>query len=450
MRLWRVGGVFFLIGAEALLYGYTYPFFSLALAKLDLPNWLIGLNASLASVGILFVGPFLPRAIDKVGLNRLVALLFAISAISFVAILAVNSLPVWFAARFIMGTCFAGLWTTTEIWMNGVVDDRHRGRIIGASGTLYATCQFIGPLVLGGVGVTGSLPLIVAIIPLAAGAVVAMTINPAAGAGEDENLGDPRTLKFALSIAGALIAAAFLVGIGETAMQALLPLYGLAHGIDDAGAARLVAVFALGEAALVVVLGWAADRYGRRSTLLTCAIAATLASAVMPFAVGSSFTLMPVLFVAGGTISGLYTLGVILIGTDFRGSRLAIVSTGFAMAYAAGSIVGSTPVGYLIDLFGPEALPVTIAICFLGLTVFLVLRRSPQAATEPDETTAVSVFDDLPEIKFDLSFLDRRPSPAATSALPDLDAVFRERAAAVARRATERELAGTLAAALSR
>ena len=447
MRLWRVGGVFFLIGAEALLYGYTYPFFSLALAKLDLPNWLIGLNASLASVGILFVGPFLPRAIDKVGLNRLVALLFAISAISFVAILVVNSLPVWFAARFIMGTCFAGLWTTTEIWMNGVVDDRHRGRIIGASGTLYATCQFIGPLVLGGVGVTGSLPLIVAIIPLAAGAIVALTISPA-GAGEDENVGDPRTLKFALSIAGALIAAAFLVGIGETAMQALLPLYGLAHGIDDAGAARLVAVFALGEAALVVVLGWAADRYGRRSTLLTCAVAATLASAVMPFAVGSSFTLMPVLFVAGGTISGLYTLGVILIGTDFRGSRLAIVSTGFAMAYAAGSIVGSTPVGYLIDLFGPEALPVTIAICFLGLSVFLVLRRSREAATESEETSKVSVFDDLPEIKFDLSFLDRRPSPAATSALPDLDAVFRERAAAVARRATERELAGTLAAAL--
>jgi hypothetical protein len=158
---------------------------------------------------------------------------------------------------------------------------------------------------------------------------------------------------------------------------------------------------------------------------------------------------MPVLFVAGGTISGLYTLGVILIGTDFRGSRLAIVSTGFAMAYAAGSIVGSTPVGYLIDLFGPEALPVTIAICFLGLTVFLVFRRSPQAATQSEETTAVSVFDDLPEIKFDLSFLDRRPSSAATSALPDLDAVFRERAAAVARRATERELAGTLAAALS-
>ena len=64
------------------------------------------------------------------------------------------------------------------------------------------------------------------------------------------------------------------------------------------------------------------------------------------------------LFLAGGTISGIYTLGVILIGQDFRGQRLALVSTGFAMAYSAGSIVGSTPIGFAIDLFGPNALPV--------------------------------------------------------------------------------------------
>ena len=48
MRSWRVAGVLILIGAEALLYGFSYPFFSLALEKRELANWLIGLNASLA------------------------------------------------------------------------------------------------------------------------------------------------------------------------------------------------------------------------------------------------------------------------------------------------------------------------------------------------------------------------------------------------------------------
>jgi MFS family permease len=459
MKSWRVIGVLVLIGAEALLYGYSYPFFSLALEKRELATWLIGLNASLAGAGILIIGPALPWLIDRLGLRSLVAALFAISLLSFAAILAADHIVVWFLARFVMGACFAALWTTTEIWLNGVVDDRHRGRIIGASGTLYATCQFIGPLVLGGVGVSGSLPLVVAMLPLAVGAVVALSIRSAKGeVEEEEGLGDTKSLKFALSVAGALVAAAFLGGLGETAMQALLPLYGLAHGVGDAGAAHLVAIFSLGEAVLVAVLGWMADRYGRRFTLLTCSILATVTSLILPFAAGSTLTLFPVLFLAGGAISGIYTLGVILMGQDFRGRKLALVSTGFAMAYAAGSIVGSTPVGYLIDLFGPEALPLSIACGFLGLTIFLSL---PQRAAQTTEIAAPPLaFDNLPDITFDLSFLTE-PAPSLLHKRKPVDVEeakvgyfhvrddrerqernleegFRQRAAEVARRAAER------------
>jgi MFS family permease len=304
-------------------------------------------------------------------------------------------------------------------------------------------------------------------VPLAVGVVVALSIRSAKGeVEEEENLGDTKSLRLALTVAGALVAAAFLGGIGETAMQALLPLYGLAHGVNDAGAAQLVAVFSLGEAVLVAVLGWMADRYGRRFTLLTCSLVASATCALLPFVTGSAFTLWPVLFLAGGAISGIYTLGVILMGQDFRGQTLAYVSTGFAMAYAAGSIVGSTPVGYLIDVFGPEALPVSIAASFLGLTAFLLW---PSRRTD-DRTRAIPParddIDDLPEIKFDLSFLFELPpaalSPASGDDAPpvamempslpeiefdlsfvsaewDLDNGFRQRAAEVAERARQRQ-----------
>lgn len=381
MKLWRVAGVLFLIGVEALLFGYSYPFFSLALEQRGLPNWLIGLNASIAGAGILFVGPFLPRLIDWLGLRRLVALQFAISALSFAAILAFDSIAVWFAARLVMGACFSALWTTTEIWLNGVVDDRHRGRIVGASGTLYAACQFVGPLMLSGTGASGALPLVAAIVPLAVGVAVALSIPSAVGHAEEEESGSVEGLWMALSLAGALVGAAFLGGVGETAMQALLPLYGLAHGWTESEAPTLVAVFSLGEAVLVAVLGWMADRFGRHRTLQFCAIVAVATCLGLPVAIASSVLVFPILFLAGGAISGIYTLGVILIGQDFRGQRLAVVSTGFAMAYSAGSIVGSTPIGLAIDLFGPEALPMSIAAGFIVLGVYLfVRRREPRVA----------------------------------------------------------------------
>jgi MFS family permease len=355
-----------------------------------------------------------------------------------------------------MGACFAALWTTTEIWLNGVVDDRHRGRIIGASGTLYATCQFIGPLVLGGVGVNGSLPLLVAMVPLAAGVLVALSIRPAKGDSEEEDdSGNAETLKLALSAAGGLVAAGFLGGIGETAMQSLLPLYGLAHGFSDAEAARLVAVFSLGEAVLVAGLGWMADRFGRTVTLLLCSVVAAVTSFALPLAMGHALMAEPVLFRAGGTISGIYTLGVVLIGQDFRGHKLAIVSTGFAMAYSAGSIVGSTPVGYLVDLFGPEALPLAIAACFTLLTVYL-LQRGRQAPVAESAEDAAPESDAVPPVNFDMSFLHQlEPVDVEQSEIGDfhvgndrewqesnLEEWFRQRAAELARRSAQRHQPG--------
>ena len=380
-RYWRVAGVLLLVGIEALLFGYSYPFFSLALESKGIATWLIGLNASIAGAGILIFGPFVPWLIDRLGLRLLVAAQFALSLASFAAILLFDDIVVWFVARFVMGTCFSALWTTTEIWLNGVVDDKNRGRIVGASGTLYAACQFMGPLLLSGTGSTGSLPLVVAMIPLAIGVAVALSIRSEVGEVEDdEESGNVHTLRMSLTLAGSLIAAAFLTGIGETAMQSLLPLYGLAYGLTEAGASRLVAVFSLGEAVLIVALGWFADRHGRRLTLIGCTVLAVISTLAFPLVMNQTFLLEPVVFLAGGTVSGLYTLGIVLIGQDFRGQRLAVVSTGFAMAYSAGSVIGSTLIGVLMDLFGSEALPISVAAGFVALLIFLA--RPVRKATD--------------------------------------------------------------------
>ncbi len=377
----RVAGVLALIVAEAFLYGFSYPYFSLALDERAVPLWLIGVNASLASAGILIAGPFLPRLIEAMGLSGLVAAQFLVSLLCFAVLLFTDNLIVWFASRFIMGTCFASLWTTTEIWLNGIAPASHRGRIIGASGTLYAVSQFIGPVVLGQTGAVGTPPLIAAIIPLTLGIVLALSIPARTGANEDdEPEGTVQALLAALPFAAPLLAAAFLAGIGETAMQSLLALYGLHHGFDVAGAAFLVAVFSLGEAVLVMALGWLSDRSGRHFALLLCTGVAVAATGLVPLAVDIPIVLWALLFLSGGTIAGLYTLGVVLIGKEYRGQKLVLVSTGFAMAYSAGSVLGATPVAAAIGAFGYEVLPLGIA--FLFALLFLGVGNPRWRAAE--------------------------------------------------------------------
>lgn len=378
-RAWlRVAAVLALIAAEAVIFGFSYPFFSLALADRGVATWLIGLNASVAGAGILFMGPFLPGLIAAVGLRRLVAGQFLVSMLCFAALLFTDNLLAWFVARFIMGTCFAAMWTTTEIWLNGVAPEQHRGRIIGASGTLYAACQFLGPMLLGVTGATGPMPLLTAMVPLAMGVTLALLTSPHianAVESEEEPEGSWAGLVAALPIAGPIIAASFLTGIGETAMQSLLPLYGTHHGLGITESASLVAIFALGEAVMVSALGWLSDRRGRRFVLLLTSATAAASTLLLPFAIGNPLLVWPVLFVSGGTVAGLYTLGVVLIGQDFRGQRLTVVATGFAMAYSAGSVLGATPMGALMGWFGYEALPIGIGGMFLLLFLALLPRR---------------------------------------------------------------------------
>ncbi|MCP4308822.1 MAG: MFS transporter, partial [bacterium] len=158
---WAVIGVIVLLLVESAISAFTYPYFSLALEKSGLSNWMIGLNASLAGAGILIAGPFLPRLIVVLGLQRLSAAMFGLPLLCFAAMLIVDHVAIWFAARFIMGACFAALWAVTEIWLNGVVSDRQRGRVLSLAMILYTAAQFVGPLTVSLTGVVGLLPFVI-------------------------------------------------------------------------------------------------------------------------------------------------------------------------------------------------------------------------------------------------------------------------------------------------
>ena len=367
-RSWITIALLALLTTESIVSAFTYPFFSLALDQQDLPGWLIGLNASLAGAGILIVGPFLPRLISAFGLSRLVASLFALASMCFAAILLMDHVFVWFATRFVMGACFAALWATTEIWLNGAVDDRRRGRVMVLAMVLYTGAQAVGPLLVSVTGPSGSVPLVAAMLPLAIGALVAVCVRSEAGSEQGAGHAEPERfgLVQAFGTARTLIVLSFAIGLVSTAVLSLLPVFAVGIGLNDDVASQLVSLFGLGELILVVALGGVADRFDRHHLMRFYALPTLLIAAVLPLFAWHVSILAVLMFFAGGCLGGIYTLGLILIGQDFRGQRLAVVSTGFVMAYSAGSMIGSTPIGLLIDLFGPNAF---IGCVSLGLLV---------------------------------------------------------------------------------
>ena len=76
----------------------------------------------------------------------------------------------------------------------------------------------------------------------------------------------------------------------------------------------------------------------------------------------------PLIFVWGGICSGLYTLGLILIGHQFGSKDLAAASTMIAMAYTLGMIMGPAISGAAMDVWNPHGMLIS-----LGSTAMLYL-----------------------------------------------------------------------------
>jgi MFS family permease len=384
--LFPIAGVLLLVGAEAFMYGYSYPYFSLSMHRIGLSAGIIGLNASAAGVGILFLGPFVPGLIARFGLRKVVIAQFSLSTAGFMALLASQSVAFWFGVRFVLGAILASIWSTTEIWLNMVVSDKYRGRVLGISGSFYAVCQFLGPLTLGIVGVGTRRAVLAGAVPLAAGAVLAIALRQPQreSADERDDVSFSRALPTAFRLARVLLVGGLVTGIGEAAMESLLPLYGLSHRLGNGTSARLVAAFSAGEAALAVLLGWLADRHSQKKVIVGTMLVGALSAGLIPLVSFSLIGLVVVLVVAGGTIPGIYTLAVVLMGKNFTGDKLAVVSVGFATTYSIGSVIGPTPVGYMMRVFGANSLPLIIAMTFLASALMTMPSRTLGLTSAPE------------------------------------------------------------------
>jgi MFS family permease len=356
-----VVGVLSLIAAEAFVYGFSFPYFSLALRHVGLSAGTIGLNASLGGIGIVFVGPFIPRLLDRFGLRPLTIIQFTVSAVCFAVLILVRSTAVWFAVRFVTGAVLASVWTTTEVWLNAAAANHQRGRILGLSGTLYAVCQFVGPLVLSRVGVSGQAPVLAAAAPLAIGALIATGLQRAPKSNTGASGPPRRAPALAVRSARYLMLAALTAGVMEASMQSLLPLFGATRGLSYPSAARLVSAFSVGEALSAVILGLLADRFGARRVLILTLLLGTSSSLLLLVPSIHSLALPGLLIIAGGTIPSVYMFGIVLIGTHFRGPELIYVTTRFTITYSIGAAIGPASLGVMMGAFGSSALPVAIA-----------------------------------------------------------------------------------------
>ena len=154
--------------------------------------------------------------------------------------------------------------------------------------------------------------------------------------------------------------AAFTFGALEQGTLTLMPIYGLRIGLNEQSAALLLSAFAAGNIFSQLPLGMLADRMNRHLLLILCALIGAGAIAALPFVHGSALV-MPLVFIFGGITSGLYTIGLTLLGQRIKGSDLAAANAAFVMMYNFGAIAGPAIGGTSMELLPPHGLPFAFA-----------------------------------------------------------------------------------------
>ena len=363
--------------------GLTIPLVSLLLSQRGVASDWLGIAAAMPAVGMLLASLCAHRLSKHLANKTLLLFASGLSALSILAIAFSDSLPWLMAWRFLMGVGCGLLVVLGETWVNVISAPQWRGRCVAAYATMYTLCQVAGPSVLAWFGSNAVWPLWIAFACNVLGFALLLPSKCEMALGEDTGKHSMTPLAV-IRFAPAVILAIFTFAFFDTAMLALLPLYGLQYGLSEQTAVLAVSVLFIGDALFQMPLGWLADRFGAKRVHSYCARFFIVFLLVLPWAM-SSMALWLVLLLLGASAGGLYTLGLIRVGGRFEGQDLVAANAAIGIVWGVGSLTGPIISNGLMNVLGSNGLLYGL----VGLSVAFLLCSHWQKAHQTVPTGRV-------------------------------------------------------------
>ena len=367
-----MAGLIATVTLGAVAAGVTYPLLSFILERQGTAPGLIGLSAAMMPLGFIVSAYLTPALARRVGEARLAILCSILAAATLVAIAWTQDVWAWMPLRFLLGFFTKPAYVISETWLISITPASRRGGIMGLYSAIVSGGFAIGPLSLGLVGTEGWPPFIIAILALLLCGLIVLAVVPRLPKMSHE--GEATSVGGFFKLAPLLLFAVFAAAAFEQTLISLFAVYGAALGSSESRTASLIACFIAGDAALQIVLGRAADRFGSTRIMVFCALA-SLAGCLL---LSSSFDLWliwPLVFIWGGVSFGIYTMTLIQLGERFTGQALIVGNAAFALVWGLGGIVGSPATGLAMQLIGHQGLPLSLGLLCCVLAVFLLAER---------------------------------------------------------------------------
>jgi MFS family permease len=314
--------------------GFFGTFISLRVTIEDFGATLTGLVLSSYFAGFTLGAARCGRIIGRVGHIRAYAAFAGLVAAATAGMpLLVGPLS-WLVLRAVIGFGCAGVFVTTESWLNAKAQPSERGRVFSMYmvGTFLALA--VGQLLIGWAQIETSAPFS-AIVALFATALVMVSTARA----EPPQATATATLSFRqLSLAAPVaVVGCALSGVITGAFYALVPAWMEGEGIGRETIALSMLAAVLGGLALQVPVGQLSDRFDRRIVLAVLGVGFAVAAVAVVVLPHSLEVVLPVAFVLGGFMSTLYPVCVAHAHDRMPADQIVAVSSRLVLVSGFGS-----------------------------------------------------------------------------------------------------------------
>jgi MFS family permease len=322
-------------------------------------------------LGFILSGPLVAWLGRRLGAWRTLLIGMAVSAALLAGLGLTDSLPLWFVLRLALGMSVNLLYIVSETWIIMLAPAHSRGRVLALYTTMLSVGFGCGPALLAIVGSQTFLPFAIAI---AAIALSVLPLIPARHASPEFRDSGATSVLSVIPHMLPLLAAMLTLSSFDSAVLAMLPVYGLRIGMAESVAALMLTTLVLGNIALQYPLGWLADHIPKQTVILLCAVAGFIGAALLPLTVGS-WTVWPLLFVWGGATFAVYPITLALMGERFSGASLLAGNAAFAMMWGVGGLFGPPLGGGSMQALGPVGLPLALGAIWAIFFLSLAARR---------------------------------------------------------------------------
>jgi MFS family permease len=366
--------VFCACAAIGLQAGVAIPLVPLALEREGFDKLTIGIVTAAWAVGMLSFGTRIPQLAARFGAVPMIVAAVVAGSLINVAYTVTSGPLVWGVLTFLHGAVGGVPWVVSEIWMNVVVEESRRGRVMGVYSTMVAVGMALGPLVLQVVGVYGPAPFLAA---AGIALLVAVPLLPYWRTAPRIDFSHDSGFAKVVGLAPLAMLAAFACGLGEQVAFSFLPVYAVGVGVSAETGALWLSAFVIGNIVLQWPISWMADHFDRRAVVAGCALVSAVLVAILPMVPATSPAIIVNVLLWGGVSFAIYPVGLALLGQRFRGGDIARANTAFSMIYILGGLIGRPATGAAMDTFGDPGLGWTLAVVYLaaGITALLALRR---------------------------------------------------------------------------